>query len=238
MRPLTLTLTEEADKLSSPSLANDSKEEWSWLDRACSDWSELFIDKDSSGYSAGHPPILNADLYYTVHPSDFMIGWEVAAISSKLATDVPANDIGTWSTPTLSDDSSTLGRVYHLDQLRRAKRLHAEIDGFAGRKNDWDGDDGIAPTAATLSDARAFLNFLARAGCVPQSTYSPGDGEINFEWRASKRFTEVGFVGDGSVSWYHRDASGEIFRDEPFDQCDIRKNAELLKILGVEDEGN
>lgn len=152
-------------------------------------------------------------------------GWDSPAVSAKSVT-------------AILEEAPTRNNVFHIDHARRAKRLFDQLDRFAARKPDWDGDDGIAPSRETLAEARAFLSFLRLTGCVPHTTYAPGDGEINFEWRAARRFTEVGFSGDGTVSWFHRDADGEICRDEPFDLLDIRQNADLLKVLGVEDEGN
>ncbi|MBB4253012.1 hypothetical protein [Rhizobium sp. BK008] len=148
-----------------------------------------------------------------------------------------------WSAPALSESSiedfldiPTRANVLHIAHLRSLKGLVKEIDRFSQRAVDWDGDDGVAPNAEAVSEAKLFLAFLSNSGCLPQSTYSPGDGEINFEWRAAKRFTEVGFSGDGMISWFHRDAHKEIFSDEPFDKSDISKNHQLLKVLGVEDD--
>ncbi|WP_271025568.1 hypothetical protein [Rhizobium sp. RCAM05973] len=112
-------------------------------------------------------------------------------------------------------------------------RLMSRINEIANRKPDWDGDDGRAPTAQALKEACDFLRFLLLQGALPKSVYSPGDGEINFEWTATHRITEVGFSGDGAISWFHRDSSGEKFGDEPFDADSIERNAELLQVLGV-----
>ena len=229
MRPL--TYTEEAEQVLSPSSVSDQQTEWDWMDEAKPHWPEA-LDYTYVRFSG---LLSHLDLQ-ALALSETAGGWKIPAISDNWSSKTPANDLGNWSTPAFSK-GPTAG-VYHLDQMRRAKQLLSELTRFSARKDDWDGDDGVAPTAETLAEARAFLNFLSFAGGVPQSTYSPGDGEINFEWRAAKRFTEVGFNGDGTVSWFHRDASGEIFRDEPFDRRDVRKNTELLKILGVEDAGD
>ncbi|RUM00194.1 hypothetical protein [Rhizobium chutanense] len=147
-----------------------------------------------------------------------------------------------WLAPALSEssiedfDTPTRANVFHIAHIRSLKRLMNDIDRFAQRTVDWDGDDGVPPTAAAVLEAKSFLSFLSHSGCLPQNTYAPGDGEINFEWRAAKRFTEVGFSGDGMISWFHRDAHQEFFSDEPFDKCNISKNLQLLKVLGVEDE--
>ncbi|MHA4733307.1 hypothetical protein [Ensifer adhaerens] len=204
------------------------------MDEAKSLWAESLLDRTYLRFSGLLSPFdMNAFAL-----SETAGGWKTPAISDNWSSKAPANDLGNWSTPAFSKDATGAAGVFQIDHMRRAKQLLSELVRFSARKDDWDGDDGIAPTAETLAEARAFLNFLALAGGVPQSTYSPGDGEINFEWRAAKRFTEVGFNGDGTVSWFHRDASGEIFRDEPFDRQDVRKNTELLKILGVEDAGD
>jgi hypothetical protein len=112
-------------------------------------------------------------------------------------------------------------------------RLIARLKEIANRKPDWDGDDGHAPTSTALGDAHKFLSFLLPRGGLPKSVYAPGDGEINFEWIATRRITEVGFSGDGTVSWFHRDDSGEKFGDERFDADSIERNTQLLEILGV-----
>jgi hypothetical protein len=135
--------------------------------------------------------------------------------------------------------SLTRGKVVRLSVVRdvviQFQRLSGALDSIAQRQPDWDGDDGIAPSPEALSEAQAFLAFLKKEGGLPQSVYSPGDGEINFEWRASRRFTEVGFNGDKTVSWFHRDTNGELFGDEDFNPNSIPENSKLLQVLGISD---
>ncbi|MDX3977025.1 hypothetical protein [Shinella sp.] len=135
--------------------------------------------------------------------------------------------------------SLTKGKVVRLslvrDGMQQFKRLSETLESIAKRQPNWDGNDGLAPSADALTEARAFLTFLKGRGGLPQNLYSPGDGEINFEWRASRRFTEVGFNGDRTISWFHRDAHGELFGDEDFNPNNIRENSSLLQVLGISD---
>jgi hypothetical protein len=119
--------------------------------------------------------------------------------------------------------------------MRLFARLLDDLTRIASRLPNWDGDDGVAPSPEAMHEAIAFLDFLKDTGGLPQCVYSPGDGEINFEWRAARRFTEVGFNGDKTVSWFHRDAQGELFGDEAFDPSNIWENRDLLQVLGIAD---
>ncbi|NKK72465.1 hypothetical protein GFM13_19165 [Rhizobium leguminosarum bv. viciae] len=133
----------------------------------------------------------------------------------------------------------TEGRVTTMRLMENVEQRYSyfqkQLQTIASRQIDWDGDNGRAPSARATEDAQVFLAFLRRHCSLPHSIFAPGDGEINFEWKARKRFTEVGFIGDGTVSWYHRDSAGEIFRDEDFDASHLEANVDLLKVLDIDD---
>jgi len=97
--------------------------------------------------------------------------------------------------------------------------LLSRIDEFAKRAPDWDGDGGVAPNEDAVMDAKAFLNSLDSEFASRASTLSPGDGEVLFQWRRGAAFIEVGFYGDGTISWYARNADGKsLHADTPFDR--------------------
>lgn len=142
---------------------------------------------------------------------------------------------------TMSDDIATVteGRVTAVrladDIEQRYSQFQKQLQRIATREANWDGADGKAPSQRAMQDAEAFLAFLRNHCSLPHTIFAPGDGEINFEWKAKRRFTEVGFIGDASVSWYHRDDTGEIFRDEGFDATHFEANVDLLKALDIYD---
>jgi hypothetical protein len=119
----------------------------------------------------------------------------------------------------------------NCDAHRRA--LLARIDEFAKRAPDWDGDGGVAPNEEAVMDAKAFLNSLDSGIVSCAATLSPGDGEVLFQWRKDDAFIEVNFYGDGTISWYAKDADGNLrYADSPFKReraCEI--DQELVKAL-------
>jgi hypothetical protein len=93
--------------------------------------------------------------------------------------------------------------------------LEKLIHGYARREPNWDGMGGSPPSNEAVADATAFLSGLVYP--APDSVYAPGDGEVMFQWRRPSSFVEVGFYGDGTISWFGRTSGAPpTHGDEPF----------------------
>ncbi|WP_342361380.1 hypothetical protein [Terrarubrum flagellatum] len=121
-----------------------------------------------------------------------------------------------------NDDRAYLMKV--SEDAAAKLRLQSKIQKYAKRKADWDGDDGIPPSANAVRDALAFLDYAEIEFSIPSAVYAPGDGEVMFQWRNADAFIEVGFYGDNTISWYFRGAKGGVdHADDQFsrDQMEI-----------------
>ena len=82
--------------------------------------------------------------------------------------------------------------------------------------NDWNGPGTTAPTHASVEDAEAFVCYLFSLGFItPPHISASGDGEIDFYWKQNGFTLDLGFVGDGTYSYYaHLPNGQEIIEDE------------------------
>ncbi len=161
---------------------------------------------------------------------------QVALASSGLAGNT-ANftSINGVFEPTIFDfhqyASATEFRQLWRDSQR--KQLLSRINEFQRRVEGWDGSGGTPPNSNAIRDAKAFLLSLAEDCAIPSKTFAPGDGEVIFQWRQRGAFVEVGFYGDGTISWYARTPRKEpLYNDNPFTQEEANQiSADLLAIL-------
>jgi hypothetical protein len=102
------------------------------------------------------------------------------------------------------------------ERFRDLIALKQLIDIYGARRPDWDGMGGTAPSRAAISDAKRLLRQLPRRVAAPDQVYAPGDGEVMFQWVRPHLFVEVGFYGDGTISWFARVAGREtVHGDDP-----------------------
>ena len=82
--------------------------------------------------------------------------------------------------------------------------------------NDWNGPGTFAPTHASVEDAESFVRYLFSLGSITSPYISAsGDGEIDFYWKQNGFTLDLGFVGDGTYSYYaHLPNGQEIIEDE------------------------
>ena len=109
-----------------------------------------------------------------------------------------------------------LAAVTARERFRDLIALRRLIDTYEARRPDWDGMGGTAPSQDAVSDAKRLLLQLPWTVPAPDQVYAPGDGEVMFQWVRPHRFIEVGFYGDGTISWYARVAGHETAHgDDP-----------------------
>jgi hypothetical protein len=122
-----------------------------------------------------------------------------------------------------------IGRAWRASQKQL---LLQRIATFAERPKGWDGDDGIAPSGEAITDAIAFLEALSDEFSLPNATFAPGDGEIIYQWRNRIAFIEVGFCGDGTISWYAKTGDGSAkHNDSVFTRNNVSLDNELMAAI-------
>ena len=111
-------------------------------------------------------------------------------------------------------------------------KLIDKIIQFSHRNPDWDGNDGVAPNNTAVHESMAFIKYLQKMNItMPTEVFSSGDGEICFEWKIHDNILEVGFIGNGMISWFYCDGKQDVCTDEEFCVDDIGMNTELMKIM-------
>ena len=89
-------------------------------------------------------------------------------------------------------------------------RLHATLLSYLDLPHDWDGYGAVPPSTDAVLDAVAFLVMRPRDIPLPFPQIA-SDGEVGVYWRTGEVHAEIGFCGDGDLSYYARyaPASGE-----------------------------
>lgn len=77
--------------------------------------------------------------------------------------------------------------------------LRAQIITWSELPDDWDGDDGHAPTKTVVETAQTFISNAERYALSAPQPFVEGDGEVGFRWKSADCFTSVAFLEDGSV---------------------------------------
>lgn len=88
-------------------------------------------------------------------------------------------------------------------------KLHARLLSYRDLTDDWDGCGAAPPSIDAVLDAVDFLVMRPRDVPLP-SPQIASDGEVGLYWRTGEVHAEVGFYGDGDMSYYarHTPASG------------------------------
>lgn len=86
-------------------------------------------------------------------------------------------------------------------------KLHAKLLSYMDLTDDWDGYGAAPPSIDAVLDAVAFLVMRPRDILSPFPQIA-SDGEVGLYWRTGEVHAEVGFYGDGDLSYYARYTSG------------------------------
>jgi len=82
-------------------------------------------------------------------------------------------------------------------------KLHARLLSYLDLTDDWDGYGAVQPSIDAVLDAVAFLVMRPRDVPLPFPQIA-SDGEVGLYWRTGEIHVEVGFHGDGDLSYYAR----------------------------------
>ena len=133
-----------------------------------------------------------------------------AILAGLLVTPLP--NIPTNSTPsyTINTHYAKTGQLNETDFGRSNADI---VNSYKSYPLNWDGYDGIPPSAETISNALSFLEKLPYGVIEPRPGVS-GDGEISLFWENDEIYIDIGFSGDGTYVLYARDSQDiEYFKD-------------------------
>lgn len=77
--------------------------------------------------------------------------------------------------------------------------------------NGWHRADSVGATPSAVNDAERFLRSIDWRRVEKPTISLSEDGEINFLWQNDALYLDLGFVGDGTYSFYGKSGEGEIF---------------------------
>lgn len=119
--------------------------------------------------------------------------------------------------PTNATQSYTINTHYaktgQQNEIGFERSIADIVNSYKSYPFNWDGYDGIAPSAETINDALSFIDKLPYGVIEPRPGVS-GDGEISLFWENDDIYIDIGFTGDGTYVLYARDNEGiEYFKD-------------------------
>lgn len=82
-------------------------------------------------------------------------------------------------------------------------KLHAKLLSYLELPHDWDGRGAIPPSPNAVLDAIDFLGKRPSDVPLPFPQIA-SDGEVGLYWRTKEIHVEIGFYGDGELSYYAR----------------------------------
>ena len=106
--------------------------------------------------------------------------------------------------------------------------VEGKITSYLSLKQDWDGYGAGPPTTQAVVDALLWLGRLP-ADFLPPKPMLSGSGELGLYWDRNGFYCDIGFLGDGTFSYYAQVPEGSSLGDE---NIDIKKlPAPLLAFL-------
>ena len=132
----------------------------------------------------------------------------VAGLLLNPMYDIPTNAIPDYSI------YSHYTQTGQQNEINFEKNITDIINTYQNYPTDWDGYDGIPPSAETVNDTLAFIEKLPFGVSDPRPGIS-GDGEISLFWDTDDFYIDIGFLGDEKYTLYARDSQAiEYFKDE------------------------
>jgi hypothetical protein len=99
----------------------------------------------------------------------------------------------------------------------RNSALSSEIVAYRKLRNGWEGVGSVGPRPSAIRDALTFIDKIPFGAKTPDTTVA-ADGEVGFYWRTDHGYIDIGFKGDGTISYFAR-ANGRMAKGiEPYGQ--------------------
>ena len=157
--------------------------------------------------------------YRSFHDSNVptMIGNPADSIDWSLTVAEPMSDPSRTTLPQGSLVLCVQQAPTELVQVQKRPResldedkLHAKLLSYLELPHDWDGRGAVPPSLDAVLDTIDFLGKRPPDVPLPFPQIA-SDGEVGLYWRTGEIHVEIGFYGDGELSYYarHTPASGD-----------------------------
>lgn len=128
---------------------------------------------------------------------------EVAA-ARPTTIDVRAADTISRRPKAVSVDSALNARSPCDHLITRVRELGMLEDG-------WHRPDSIGATSSVVNDAELFLRAQDWHALTKPHISLTEDGEMNFLWQSETLYLDLGFVGEGTYTYFGKASDGEVF---------------------------
>lgn len=117
----------------------------------------------------------------------------------------------------LKDSSTEEVRALNDDfQAKDAvSELVAELDAYRNLENNWDGPGSVAPSENAIREALRFIDLIPDK-TISFETMVAADGEVGVCCADERIYADIGFRGDGHITYFVRYADGVAKGHEPF----------------------
>lgn len=85
----------------------------------------------------------------------------------------------------------------------------SRIQALRNYSDGWNGPDSVGPSDQTIKDAEQFANSIDFDSIHMPNVSLANDGEISFFWDIKGLYLDLGFLGDGSYSFYAKPPKGK-----------------------------
>jgi hypothetical protein len=102
------------------------------------------------------------------------------------------------------------------DNTLAYRKLGEKVEELLYLPKNWNGYDGVAPSARTVFEARHVLGLVPNKFPVPH-VMNAGSGEVAFFWEKGSKYLEIGFEGDGAYYYF----SDGLDQDIQADACSV-----------------
>jgi hypothetical protein len=125
--------------------------------------------------------------------------------------------------------------LYDFHQAHTLKNsLLGRIRGLLDLAPGWDGYRAKIPAATAIDEAEQFTSNVLPADDFQLPTVTAAaDGEVNFSWKNSLGYIDLGFYGDGSYSYYAKTAVGHEFMSDESSLTEHLPEQVLTIIRGI-----
>ena len=183
--------------------------------------------------------------------SETTVPWRVGTVSKEAVRSIvipAAISVALWSTTvetvaahTLAPDdtarrssviAATANLVLGTDRSDLA--AIAQIRRLASYGDGWKGPDSVGATSRACEDAEGFARALFQVpNLIAPRIGMAADGEISFYWKTPRVVLNLGFVGDGTYSYFAKTSVGLSFADDSAPAIQLLPQA-LLDFLSAE----
>ena len=139
----------------------------------------------------------------------------------------------TLTTTVNQNEGALMSPAKMSEELTPWEALDSKLMAWKTLPDDWDGEDGVAPSEGMVAAARNFLIAVRGIGLSAPTPFIAGDGEIGFRWERGGCCASADFLPDGHIVAFSRTVPDQapIAIDQPY-ELGIDLSAFLASVKG------